>query len=535
VRVGKSERCKCKKEGRGFLENINKEGKMKKISLVIGGVGVWSLVYGAHNLQVTPTEFFANESFEVSFEFEQEGAAAIGEIYLDINENGAVDKDVDKLLYILKLRDGSCLDEDETVDGKYKERFLPLLSSGKFVLKVEDNGVSEEKGIIVKSIESSYSVSGRVTEPANTKGIYVCLFRITDYDPLQYEFSYGDFTDEQGNYKIGVTENEINTQWHIAIMDIVNIAPSHWSNNLQTDTITINGAEVKDIAMATGSSIPVSGTIKDNNGGNLPHSPLILLGAGHANISGVIDNLRIKVVRANDNGEYSAQLPPFGMVGVYFAGTIAFLRQFYGEYMVPASKREEFVSTPPPSVSINLTSYQVDSNISGKVLINGQPYDGCIVTAKAQDVGTSMGVTCKNGEYKIGVSSVPSTYTVRVDPRSVPQGAQVSPESKEAAPGATEVDFAVGVEESIEFEGLSVVVSTNPVKGEIIFKVPYRKNEVGKLHLYDIAGNCVAKIEGKARGEATEFKINEKMAIGVYFYSITIGKVRVQGKVVKMR
>jgi hypothetical protein len=45
----------------------------------------------------------------------------------------------------------------------------------------------------------------------------------------------------------------------------------------------------------------------------------------------------------------------------------------------------------------------------------------------------------------------------------------------------------------------------------------------------------VAKIEGKARGEATEFKINEKMAIGVYFYSITIGKVRVQGKVVKMR
>jgi hypothetical protein len=509
---------------------------MKKVSVVIGGVGIWSLVYGAHNLQITPTEFFANESFEVSFEFEQQGVEAIGKIYLDMNENGVLDEGTDKLLYILELQDGSCLDEDETSDGKYKEKFLPLLSSGKFILHVEDNNVSDAKAITVKSIESSYSVSGKVTTPANTKGIYVCLFRITNYDPLQYEFSYGDFTDEGGNYKIGVTEKEANIQWNIAIMDIGEIASDYWSNNLQTDTITINGAKTKDVAMETGTSIPVSGTIKSNTGGNLPHSPLLLLGAAHATM-GVIDNLRIRVARAGADGSYSVRLPPFGMVGIYFSGTMAFLRQFYGKYMAPASKKKEFIMSPPSSVSIDLLAYEVNSKISGKVLINNQPYDGCIVTAKAQNVGTSMGVTCKDGEYEVGVNNEVSTYTIRVDPRSIPEGAVVNPQSKEASPGETGVDFTVGVEEeSIEFEGLSITISTNPVKGEIVFTIPYRKSDVGELYLYDIAGNCVATIEGKAKGpKETEFKVNRKMAVGVYFYSITIGKVRVQGKVIKIR
>jgi hypothetical protein len=486
-------------------------------------------VYGVHDLSITPTTITTDQTFEVSCKFEASGAKAKVILYLDVDGNGELDTTVDKWISKRKAIDGGFDDEDEREDGTYREICPPLMNSGKYLLYAEDNGVSDTVAFTINNLSSSYSVSGKVTTPSNQSNILVSLVKIIDEETMEYELGYGDFTDATGAYSINVPREDSGTKWSVVAFDVAMVVPDYVSNCPKTDTIIIDGAETMDIEMRSESGTTVSGVLKDDAGDTITE-PASLVGGG-----AIMGNepVRIRPCKTGNDGRYSITFLQGTMGYQYFVTSSGIVGQFYGEYMNPATKSTQgFIA--PPNIVLDLTAYRTNSTISGRVYLDGRPYDKCEVTAGSEE-GGSYAKTYSDGTYEIPVSDQISSYTIRILPACIPEGHKVTPEETTASPGATGIDFnIIGVEEETKPDLPSLMVWQNPVGSKVVFKLSHAKG-VGNLILYDIAGNYVCEIKPELKEENICFILRERLPTGIYFYSLKIENKTFCGKIVKLR
>ncbi|MCK4306774.1 T9SS type A sorting domain-containing protein [candidate division WOR-3 bacterium] len=460
-------------------------------------------------------------------------------MYYDINDDGQLDPN-DSWIMKFKLIDGGFDDEDEIVNALHHLIRDPITFSGKFILYAEDNGGSDTVSVTVNPVSSSHSVSGKVTNPANQPHILVTTIKIIDKETLEYEYGYGDFTDANGDYSISIPEEYADQYWNIIAIDIADVCPFYSSNDIFNDSIYVSGAVTKNLAMClapTGTITELTGELRDDLG-NLIKEPAQVKGIGLP-IDGCT---RARPGNTDSTGTYKVSMKKVTSGAFYlYMIDAGIAEQFYPEFMNPVRQQQMGMPGSPNTITLNLKAYRTTNTISGYVYKSGVPYDGCQLDCGGIDYGGTYTKTFSDGCYEMPVSDSASSYTITIARKSIPEGYEVTPDEQTAAPGDTGINFnliKVGIKESSKPQlGITLSVYPNPFMSKVVFELS-GSERVGKLVLYDIAGNRVTEVKPETQNGLTRFILssgNKKLPTGIYFYSLRAGNKVLKGKVIKLR
>lgn len=514
-----------------------------------------SKAFGFHNLRINGSEtatVTAGDTMVITGYFEAPGETANVCIYADLNENGVIDAPDKKVIWG-RIFDGEYDDENEAEDGFYEEidkEGLPV--SGQFIYYAEDNGVSDEVVITIMALSSSYSISGKITEPPNTAGIMVHvapggLFEGGD-------FMYGDITDANGDYQIYIPDSLGNTYWGIIPMDLLCIIPGYVAP-VSMDNVLVDGHITgQDIAFIASDGVTISGDFKDDDDN--------LLG----------DDLQIMVFEywftATDSfaGIAFTKTTPGGSYTIDVCGGLAAYLMvqgdagpLYPDYLGPEEIQVMYMFGQPTNITADITAYKADTVITGHVYKDGNPADNIEIRTEDSDweIGETRTGTFSDGRYKLRVASESSGYEVYIE--NVPDGYYVEEGSQYVAPGATDVDFhlvKIGIEESLKVQksnSLKVLVCPNPfsTKTVIGFQVPdvasgFLPDKCGRqaptLQIYDLSGRLVRSLKPSTVNHQLSTVIwdgtdnsGKKVKNGVYFLKLECTGVTTVSKLVKIR
>ncbi|MBI4722724.1 MAG: T9SS type A sorting domain-containing protein [Candidatus Stahlbacteria bacterium] len=494
--------------------------------------------YGVHNMLIngsTSANISADASFELTFTFDGSPNAK-GTFYLDANGNNQLDAS-DPWIVKRRLIDGNFNDEDETTNGQYRELCEAFKFSGNLLFYAEDNGVSDTVVLTVDSIASNYSIAGNVNLPASRSRLLVCVIKIIDAMNMDFVIEYGNFTDNSGNYYIGLPSS-YNGKWiNMVVLDPAIVAPDYASNEPDIDSVLITGHNSKTLAMR--SVVPDSttlwGTLKDDANSPITDPTSI---TAYAYFYGTTDPIWVKLWKTDANGAYRIPLKKASFVTAWAYGVAvtSIADQFYGSYMNPIIPSANGNLNSPAQINLELKAYRPNATITGHVNKAGSNYDKCRLWTDADGIGDNFTYTYSNGNYTMPVYSGASQWYIGVHRTSIPEGFASTPLRDTVGPGATGVNFSItsGAEEGAnEFKAFTTIYP-NPFTSNIVFTLSGLK-DVGNLMIYDIAGNCVSEIEPTTRDNNIQFILSEGLSTGVYFYSLTAGDRIFKGKLVKLQ
>lgn len=489
--------------------------------------------YGMHNLLINGSPFatvLATESFDITATSEQPGAIANGTIYLDANNNGLLDPS-DIWLYKIRLIDGGFDDEDEAANTNYRQIYDPFNSVGKFIFYAEDNGISDTAALTVNSVTSAYSISGKITNPANQPNLLVCLVDIIDMTTMKVELKLGDFTNNTGDYFICIPEDEANRWWNLAVIDPACLLPYYGSNDPVNDSIFVLGNVTKDLAMryCGSDTTVVYGVLRDNLGNPITE-PTTINGGGWIETIGYY----LRPAKTDNSGAFRVYFPQAGSFRGYgYQVSASTAVQFYPELMNTLQLQSTGMGPSPILINSNLTTYRTDTTISGNVSKTGTSYDRCELECGAVGFGGNYTQTYSDGYYEMPISHLVSQYTMRVASKSIPSNYSVAPEDTIVPPGATGVNFTltmVGSEEAYIKTKITLSAYPNPFKSKTTINL-LGSNKANNLLIYDITGKCVAEVKPDNNNK---FIVSQKLASATYFYYLKVGSIKLSGKIVKL-
>lgn len=518
-------------------------------------------VYGIHNLLINGSSsvtISTTDTFLITADFEQSGAVAKAILYYDINNNGILDTS-DKWVAKFRFIDGNWADEDEMQNGVYSEKRAPLYMSGNFLLYAEDNGVSDTVAMQVLPAPSPYCIYGKVTEPANTPNLFVCigdslsLFGALSGLGDMGKYHCGDFTDSSGAYSISVPEKFSNDNFLIAV-DILGI-----TQNLigQDSSIIISDTIQKDIAMQSITSdtdtTVLWGTVKNDLGNTVSEEvSLYVCVLGFGGKTGMV------VSKTDANGAYRIRFSRFKNSGYYyffmtdFGINKGFVDQFYPEYMSPCVFSKAGVNPSPSQINLKFKVYKTTNTISGNVYIQDSvsyeyvPLDNIQIDISTLDSSKCSGTytkTYSDGHYTVYVSDSVSKYCVRITPEYIPPDGYkiIEGDTMIRIPGAINVDFHIGLDSiGVEEKPLSkssFKAQPNPFTSEIVFEVS-KEEYIEPMGIYNITGKKVCSLYPEGKNKVIRFIINDKekrLPAGIYFYSLKAKNKTYKGKFIKLR
>lgn len=417
--------------------------------------------------------------------------------YYDLDGDGILDANES---WIIKKRliDGNFDDDDALVNGSITRIHEPITITGRFLLYAEDNGVSDTVPIKVDPVTSSLSVSGKVNTPANTPHIFVGLS-----DTLYgTECLYGDFTDASGNYEIFLPSVLQDSTMSLSAMDMVGVLPPYYMSS-PTTPVQVTGALIRDIDIFNASGMDstiVFGTVKDNLGNPVTDPVQIVGGVSPGGVSYGVRRI------TNTSGQFGFTAPKYNP-GYYLAGT-GVVDQFYPQFLDPLYAMK--VIPGLPACTLNIIVYNTTDSICGTVYKSGSPYRYAQIDIGAvYPTGLTGGTytkTYSDGHYVAYVSTSVFIYSVRVSPKSVPQGyVVIEGDTMKASPGATGIDFhisSVGVAETEGFEIRKEELTTYP--NPFFYSTTVNCQSLSgtdKMQIYDISGKLVKETEDNIIGQ----------------------------------
>ena len=129
-------------------------------------------VFGVQNVTITPSTIPFGDDITLSFEFDPGYQIADCWIYLDINQSGTVDPS-DPMLSRKRFEDNDGWDENPST-GHYTRVFSHrefFAIPAQYVVLVEDDSSSDTGTFTINPVSSGTSLSGTVTQPANTENL----------------------------------------------------------------------------------------------------------------------------------------------------------------------------------------------------------------------------------------------------------------------------------------------------------------------------------------------------------------------------
>jgi len=418
---------------------------MMKYTLVAMLLIVVGTSFGAHNLLVNGTQdavLYYGDTVIVSLSTESPGAEVKFSLYADINDNGAPDYG-EPCFFAIRTLDGSPFDEDETTNG-YIETELSSTPengyiSGNFVLKAEDNGVSDYASIHFMPITSSLSISGLVSNPMQG-GISIFVARDTSDTGIVLSDFFGTYTSSDGNFFIGVPDEFYGDTFYFFPTDIAGLLLDYVSPELPADTFVMTGPISGVVVSFTSTDgTQISGNLIDNYGNQLPDTVRIsFIGAAFT----LFDTSVYAATKWSNIGSYSRELKSeWGSIWMVMEDIFP----LYPHYLAPPEGEVFIVGSG--SATYDIVSYLADTTVSGHVYLNGEPADEVIVKTKGykdgDEIGSTFTLSYSDGHYLLQVSQDVDSYHVYLDESSLPPFSEVEEGTLTVYPGATGVDFHV--------------------------------------------------------------------------------------------
>ena len=475
----------------------------------------------------------------VSWEYDiPSGQTAVGEIWIDLNDNGTIDAGSDKALFLFTQTDGDTNDNggppdmDGLVNGHIAFSAPVGLAPAKYILKFEHNNAGLSVGGTVSPLASpNGTISGTVTPPPGKDKQNILVEASQRRDTTNQGGDGGDtfwnaLTDVNGFYTIELHTDTSTTYWRVSVQD--NFAPSIATPTdiIITLTTSVSGVDfgyLDPAAQVTGrvfneNHLPIPNTdvyISSYPGNNYRYtrsdaSGSFVIGLGSGDLGG-----QSWTLQSSQNGNYTSTL-------------------LQARINIP-------VINSGDSLYRELTVYTVNSQIEGYVRINGvAPGYPMGIVAVSQDTAQANTLSdSATGRFVIPVSDKLSNYEIST--WSMPFNGTLTPLSAQA--GDTGKILNIITTSVIERGGGQPTAFAlrqnfpnpfNPATG-IQYDLP--KSSYVTLTIYDMLGREIAKLmdgEQLAGSYTARFDAS-RLPSGVYFYRLTAGNYVSTQKMILMK
>lgn len=473
------------------------------------------------------TDFTMASGDAVSWQYNvPTGETAFIQIWLDLNENGAIDTVADKLYAAFTQTDGLLEagngppDLDGTANGVVVFSQPVGLVPAKYAFSVTIGGVGPMvTGTVTPLLSPNATITGTVTPPtgASKKNIIVEASQRNDStgNGEGSDIFWDALTDSTGFYTINLHVDTTTTFWRVNVQD--NFAPYVSTPSETTFTLHTSATGIDFYYIAAAAQ--VTGRVYDQ-----AHAPLadidVMVGADTGN--------SYRYTRTDVSGYFRIGFLPGDLNG----GNWHLETSQMGWYTSTALKARRNLGAINLGDSLyrELTVYTVNSQIEGYIRVNGAaPGYRMDVTASGGDSATAIApADSVSGHFVIPVSDQIAEYQLFVWP--MPWNGSMTPVS--ALPGDSGKILNIITTSVIE-RGSSAPAAFalrqnypnpfNPSTG-IQYDLPAASNV--RLAVYDMLGREVAVLmdgEQEAGSYTARFDASP-LPSGVYFARLTAGK-----------
>ncbi|HYQ87978.1 MAG TPA: T9SS type A sorting domain-containing protein [Bacteroidota bacterium] len=448
------------------------------------------------------------------------GATAFGELWYDVNGNGAIDPGTDVARFLFTQTDGDTNgnggppDLDGLVNGHVLFYQRVGLSPGKYVFRVTENSVGQSvAGTILALSSPAHTISGTVTPPAGKSAQYINVV-------VNRSGQFGDpnfwdaFTNVSGNYSIQMTADTAGNPWSVRI-EVNPYPPAAISP--QDSLITITGNHSGYNFTMVAAAAQVDGTIKDESGTPLTNNNVNL--------------------NRNDGGVYRNGNPDVTgtfRIGLLMADLAAQTWRLQsnnngggntGSKLV--AQRQLPVISQGDSLYYSMVVYNANSTISGQVRINGTPANFPVqLEASSPDSAYAGNYSdSTSGNYVLQVTNKIHNYNMF--PVNLPPNYNASPVT--AHPGDAGVIISITVtsvkERGTGIPGVFALYQNypNPFNPATAINYDLPAASHVRLAVFNILGEEVDRLVDAEQGAGTYRATLDasRFSSGVYIYRLT--------------
>ncbi len=446
------------------------------------------------------------------------GATADGEIWFDLNGNGAIDVFSDKPLFIFTQTDGDTSDiieqavpdMDGQVNGHIFFAMRVGLAPAQYVLKFTHSGVGDSVlGTATPLSSPAFTVSGNVTPPPGESAEYI-LLEAGSMDEVEPEF-WNALTDQNGDYTINFDAAAGSSQWRVAVEDEFPpyvVTPAETTLSLSGN---ITGINFEFLAAAA----QMVGYLKDDNDVALVGVPIHLRrndGAVH------------RLGDTDSSGFFQIGLSAGDLTGLLWQidshnieGDVATTHM--------AAIASDLTVNPGDSLVKNLVAYTINNQIQGQVTVNGGlPGMPFRMMATNSDTGYSRTLSdSATGNFSFGVSNKVYDYEIYID---LPPG--YMHQSVLAHPGDAGIVIDITTT-SVDRREPGVPSAhrlyqnyPNPFNPSTRIDYDIATRSYVRLTIYDLLGHEIATLvdEEQPPGQYQAHWVATGLASGVYLYRL---------------
>jgi hypothetical protein len=498
---------------------------MRRIVYVAGVIALFILVSSVQaqvtNLTVngssSPFSFMSGDP--ISWEFNlPTGDTSLCQIWLDVNQNGAIDPGTDHLYLSFTTRDGDPgsngpPDIDGLVNGHIAFSGAVGLAPSHLIVRFTDHSVGlQVSGVVTPLTSVVHTVSGTVTVPAGKSPRYILMeLSRNGGDP---NFWHG-LTDSVGHYAIQMNADTAGNPWRLQVN--TNPYPPAVVFPRET-TVVVSGNPSGYNFAIVGAAAQIAGIVRSETG--------TLLSDVDVNV-GSNNGQYHHDTRTNPDGTFQIGLPANELPGQTWNLQTS-TDSFVTTTILQAQKNVPTLASGDSAYRV-LTVFSANAQISGQVRVNGSPA-GFPVQLVAQSMDSAQASSFASGgtgNFSLGVTTRIWNYNVF----TINMPPNVSGGSVSAHPGNTGViiNLTMTAVEGNETGTPQVYAISqnypNPFNPTtmVSYQLPTASNI--KLAVYDFLGREVAVLveANKAPGVYLARWDATGMSSGVYFARLTAG------------
>jgi len=489
------------------------------LALLVVGVGFHANAQ-VTNLKVNgvSANFTAVQGDSLRWEYDLPvGGTANGQIWIDLNGNGAIDTATDKLMFgTFTQTDGQYGsqekgpgDMDSLVNGKCLLAFAnDGLAPAKYILKFTNNGVGQSiSGTITALPSPTYTISGKVTPPVSKSALNIL---VGGQENNGGGIGWWALTNASGNYTINFNASAVGIQWYIQVQD--QFPP--YSVQPSDTTITLTGS-ISGLNFTFGApAAKVVGYVKGEDGhvfANVSLNSYPQYGGNSKNAT------------TDANGFYQ-----FGYTANDISSSLIWETQadnssdFSPAYFPPQSG--PIAIHQGDSSRVDLIAYVADDSITGRVTIDGHAPNSLSFSlyAGTSDSGyINVNSDPTTGNFTFHVTKKIYNYYVGINNSSIPNGYGYNNSSDNAHPGDKNIVMRL-----VKVAWSSQTSNTNNQLNAISFVNPTTGWVAGSY------GTVLKTTDAGAAwtGQTTNTTANIN---GIYFVNTTTGWIVGNGGVIK--
>ncbi|MBI4546505.1 MAG: T9SS type A sorting domain-containing protein [Ignavibacteriae bacterium] len=449
------------------------------------------------------------------------GQTAIGEVWLDVNDNQVIDQSTDKNIFLFPQTDGDPSGEggppdvDGVANGHVVLIFPVGLAPQKYILKFTHNNAGEMvAGTILPLPSPDFTISGTVTPPSGYSAQYILVEASRDTGDGIF---WDGLTDVNGNYTIAMLDDGNPIPWRIRVE---NQLPPHIVT--PAETTVANGSSHTGINFTfQQAAAQVVGYLKDDN--DMP-------------IFG--ENVYIARVDTGPSGAvYDAQTDASGyfQIGVLASDLIG-----HEWWIAEPFSQERPITThllgygrlpvlnSGDSIVHNLTAYKVNSSIQGQVLIDGNAPNFSIMLLATNLDSCQSFTYSDSGTGTFTMLVTDKVYNYSFDLQNLPFGYFYN--KVIAHPGDTGVLIAITTTSVKEREpGIPDQFALkqnypNPFNPRTTIDYDLASASYVQLSIFNVLGNDVMQLvhQNQTAGKYTVSLDASTLPSGIYFYRLTV-------------